>query len=481
MTTSGIILTTLVVYNIALLAIGWWATARNRSEVDYFLGGRGVGPFVAGLSYAASTSSAWVFLGFSGFVYTLGLSALWMVPGIWAGYALVWLFFGPRLRRESRERNQVTLTDFLLEDARGPLRQVGAVVAALLILVCFVFYIAAQFAAAGTALVSHFPLGGSTAVVLGAGIVVLYSLLGGFWAVSVTDTLQAGVMMLASILVPVAAVVAAGGVDATFDTLAQTMPPHYLSPGGPHTGLMLAGFLIGTIGMSLGALGQPHLLTRLMAVRGDSARRQGFVITMSWGVVVYVGMVALGLSGRALLPELANSEALFYEAATSYLSPVFAGIVIAATLSAVMSTVDSILLAAAGAVAHDMGVNARYPHRQILASRLVMCGIAVVAVALTLSLPDTIFNRVLFAWSALGAAFGPIVLWRVLGRVVTARGALAAMLAGFVTTVWFYWLGASPPTGDWMSVAAHLPGDPFERVVPWLPALVALLSPLNRR
>ena len=146
-----------------------------------------------------------------------------------------------------------------------------------------------------------------------------------------------------------------------------------------------------------------------------------------------------------------------------------------------MSTVDSIMLAAAGAVAHDMGVNRRFPDHQLLASRVVMLGIAVFAVVLTLSLPDSIFNRVLFAWSALGAAFGPIVLWRVAGFHVTAGAALASMLAGFSTTVLFYWLGASVLTTLLLSQAAHLPGDPVERVFPWLPCLLLLLVMAPRK
>ena len=133
------------------------------------------------------------------------------------------------------------------------------------------------------------------------------------------------------------------------------------------------------------------------------------------------------------------------------------------------------MLAAAGAVAHDLGINKRFPNHQLLASRLVMTAIAVVAVVLTLNLPDSIFNRVLFAWSALGAAFGPILVWRVIGRVVSAQAALASMSVGFATTVLFYAYGAAPLAAGLLSQAAHLPGDPFERVFPWLPSLLLLL------
>ena len=239
-------------------------------------------------------------------------------------------------------------------------------------------------------------------------------------------------------------------------------------------GLVFVGFAVGLVGMSLGALGQPHLLARLMAVRGEVERRRAFGIGFGWGIVVFAGMVTLGLSGRVLVPELDNVETLFYRAASDFLPLFLAGIATAATLSAVMSTVDSLLLAAAGAVAHDMGVNRHFPGREAMASRAAMFAVAGLAVILALSMPDSIFNRVLFAWSALGAAFGPIVLFRVMGRTVAAGPALAAMLSGFGITVLFFTLGAAPMGESILSQAAHLPGDPFERVVPWLAPVVIL-------
>ena len=246
MSTATVVFATLVVYKLVLIGVGVWASRLNRNETDFFLGGRDLGPFVAGLSYAASTSSAWVILGFSGFVYSIGLSALWMVPGIWSGYAIVWLIFGERLRQESRQHQQITLTDFLLQDAKSndsspgatKLRSIAAGVAAVLILLCFVFYIAAQFDAAGNALAEHFSLSVPQAITLGAAIVLVYSLLGGFWAVSMTDTLQAVMMMLVAIAVPVATLAAAGGLSAVWAQLAATMPPAYLSLDGGHTCLL---------------------------------------------------------------------------------------------------------------------------------------------------------------------------------------------------------------------------------------------------
>ncbi len=482
------VLITLILYKVTLIAIGFWASKRVKDEADFFLGGRDVGPIVSGFSYAASTSSAWVLLGFSGFVYVNGLSALWMVPGIWAGYIVMWLWVGPSLRAESEQHSQVTLTDYLVRGVDPTWRKIIAAVSTLLIILCFIFYIAAQFDAAAKAFVDQFNLSMLESVLLGAVIILIYCLLGGFWAVSVTDTLQGIVMAVVAIGLPLMVLLSAGGFGDVFTTLGGALPASYLQWNGGFGPMIFLGFVFGIWGIGLGPLGQPHLLSRLMAVRDDKARRQGFIIAMGWGVVVYIGMAVLALAGRALveggaLSGLGDGEVIFYRAASHVLPPVLAGIVIAATLSAVMSTVDSVLLSAAAAVAHDLGFNEKFPKRAVFTSRLVMAAIAVLAVILTLSLPDTIFNRVLFAWSALGAAFGPVVVARVFGLFPSGKRIIAAILSGFIVTVIFYSYGTitieeQQGLTKLLLQWAHLPGDPFERVIPWIiPLLIVFTTP----
>lgn len=484
---GGVVLATLIIYKIVLVLIGLWAARLNRSESDFFLGGRGLGPWVAGLSYAASTSSAWVLIGFSGFVFTVGVSALWMVPGIWAGYVVVWLWFGPRLRAETATEGHVTLSDFLAARAGPGWAAAISALAGGLVLFTFVFYIAAQFGAAAIAFESQFALGRTESVLLGAGVILIYALLGGFWAVSITDTLQGAMMALIAVLLPALALIAAGGPSGVIETLSATMPASYLDPFGGRAWLVFTGFALGIASIGLGTFGQPHLLARLMAVKDDTARRQGFAIAMIWAVAVYIGMAALALSGRALLGALGNSETLFYEIAGAVLPPVLAGIVIAAVLSAVMSTVDSLLVAASAAAAHDMRLIRLLKGREVLVSRVVMAGICALAVILTLSVEATVFNRVLFSWSALGAAFGPIVVARIAGVEPRAEAILASIVLGFSATVLFYIFGQVPTdsvTGLARLLAdlAQLPGDPFERAAPWLlPLLLCFLWRLPAR
>ena len=436
MQTTTIVLLTLIFYKVLLLGIGFWASKRVENETDFFLAGQGLGAWTAGLSYAASTSSAWVLLGFTGIVYSKGLIGLWLIPGIFGGYVMTWLVMGPRLNAETAKRGYLTVVDFITADIAPKWSRLIGVACAAMILFCFVFYISSQFQAAGNALTEVFGLGAVKSILVGAAVILIYCLLGGFLAASVTDALQAVVMMLACILVPIAAVQAAGGMGEVLSVLKVNEPASFFSLTGEAIGLAGIGAAMGLLGTGLGALGQPQLLNRIMAVKSPAERRKGAAITIGWGIVIYTGLVCLALAGRASGIET-GQEGLFFAAAKAYLPAVLAGVVTAAVLSAVMSTVDSLLLAAASAVSHDMGVTYRDPKKALLAGRLAMVGVAVVAVLMTLYLPKDIFSRVLFSWVALGAAFGPTVLTKCLGWNVRGGAVLLAIIAGFVTAVVF--------------------------------------------
>jgi sodium/proline symporter len=438
MDTTTIILITLIVYKVTLISIGLWASRRVKSESDYFLAGQNLGAWTAGLSYAASTSSAWVLLGFTGAVFTTGMTALWLVPGIFAGYLLTWLVIGPRLNAETRERGHITIVDFLsadaAEDGSPHLRRMIRIVSAAIILFCFIFYIASQFQAAGNALTEAFGLGLTESILIGAAVIVIYCFFGGFWAASITDALQAVVMLLACLIVPIVMITQLGGVSAVADQLHASPDHDWFHFDGGQAGLMGVGVAMGLLGTGLGALGQPQLLNRIMAVRSQRERIQGAMITLFWGTLIYTGLILLACAAKAVSLET-GTESVIFAAARAYLPPALAGIVIAAVLSAVMSTVDSLLLASASAVSHDSDIPFSNP---LLAGRLAMVGVAVLAVILTLTLQKDIFSRVLFAWVALGAAFGPTILTRAIGWRVKPIFILWAIMVGFVIAVTAY-------------------------------------------
>src|SRR5690606_23747509 len=276
-----------------------------------------------------------------------------------------------------------TLTEFLAgPDAHGGWPRRVVVLASVVVLFSFTFYIAAQFQAAGNAFASAFDLEMHTAVMIGAAVVLLYTLLGGFWAVSVTDTLQGLVMALTALMLPIAAVIAAGGPGAVLAALAAQGP----SAGGPPTsGIAAAGFVLGTLGIGLGYPGQPHVVNRFMALRDPRALRDGKIIAIAWAVIIYAGMLTVGLAARALYGGVLADEQVLFEVTTRLFAPVVSGIMIAAVLSAIMSTADSQLLVAASSVSHDLPRRGRGSLR---ISRLVVAAISVLAVVVAVVLPQ---------------------------------------------------------------------------------------------
>ena len=205
------VLVTLVVYNAILIGVGLWARGRNRDVGDFFLAGRGLGAWVAAISASASSSSAWTLLGVSGAAYAWGLPAIWIFPSTVGGFILNWVWVAPRLRKLAGDEQAVTLSEVIAPESIGHRRSVILRAAALIIVFCFTFYIASQFEAAGKAFESVFDLSKQSSILVGASIVLVYTLLGGFWAVSVTDSLQGLLMAVAALILPIVSLAAVGG------------------------------------------------------------------------------------------------------------------------------------------------------------------------------------------------------------------------------------------------------------------------------
>lgn len=456
MDSTGAVLVTLVIYNAVLIGVGLWARGRNRNVEDFFLGGRGLGPWVAAISASASSSSAWTLLGVSGAAYAWGLPALWLFPATVGGFLINWIWVAPRLQRLAKKEGAVTLSEVIAPSSMGGMRQLILRTAALIIVFCFVFYIASQFEAAGKAFESVFALSKQTSILVGAGIVLAYTMVGGFWAVSVTDSIQGILMVVAAIVLPASALIAVGGFGPLASGLAELG-----DIGSPLSGgaLSLTGvfFVLGLLGIGIGYPGQPHVVNRYMALKDEKSLRQGRIIALTWAVLVYSGMLLLGLCGRLLFPEFADSEQVLFRAAGFLLPPVIAGIMLAAVLSAIMSTADSQLLVASSAISYDWHLASARPGTGLSGTRISVVAILILATILALVWQADIFSRVLFAFSAAGSAFGPILIMRLLGRSVSERSTLLAMLTGFGLTVA-------------ISLLPDMPGDFAERILPFIAA-----------
>ena len=459
---AEITLVTLVVYQLVLIAIGVWASRRTASGEDFLLAGRGLGPVVAALSYSSSAASAWVMLGLSGIAYLYGVSTLWVALGSISSMFVAWFWVAPRLMRFSREQSHLSLTEVIAHEVGGRLRPALLLLASTIIVFSFVFYVAAQFQGAGVTFASTFNLSMSGSILLGATVIVIYTLLGGFWAVSVTDAVQSTLMAATALVLPVAAWLEVGGWSGLTTGLAVSGDAALLSFTGGKVGWFALGIIFGGLGIGLGTFGQPHLMARIMALRDETAMRQARWLTVFWYLLVFLGMWFLGLAGHVLHTGLEDAESIFFVMLGTLFPPVLGAVFLAAVLSAIMSTADSQLLAAAAAIAHDLGLGSSNQRRLLFFSRLTIVVLAGTAALVALYLPQQIFSRVLFAWMALGAAFGPTLFARLAGMQIRPAGVILSILLGFVLTVI-------------LSLRADAPGDIAERLLPFLVAGATLL------
>ena len=443
-------------YCVLMLSVGAWATRRTHDTEDFFLGGRRLGPWLAALSQGATQSSAWTLVGVSGAAFAWGLSAVWIWLAVVAGYAVNWFLVAPRLRRLSATQRSVTLVQLLTADASTTITRAVRASASLIIVTSFLFYVAAQFQAAGTAFSVALGIDATVCIIAGSILIVAYTLLGGFWAASVTDFVQGVLMLLVAVVLPAAILFTAGG--AMFDSLSADATAYGSLMGGREGAAVLA-FVLGTFGIGLAAPGQPHVINHFMAARDDAAIRRGGAIALAWIALVLAGMLVVGWSGRLLAAAPADAESVLYAAAAAWLPPLLTGFVTVAVMSAIMSTVDSQLITATSSLTVDWHGDHRSRTAGLSRTRLAMMTFSAVAVAIAIFAPATIYSRVLFAWNALGAAFGPLVVLTVLGRPPAARAVLASLWAGFGLTLLFY-------------VMPDAEGDVLERVVPFLVALI---------
>jgi len=452
MSRESIIFATLILYKLVLVGIGFWASKRTHSTEDFFIGGKTLGPWVAAISSSASASSAWSLLGVSGAAYVMGYSALWLFPAVIGGYFFNWLWLAPKIYHYGEKTGAVTLTELLA--GKGRWSKPVIYLSTFAIVFSFSFYIAAQFQAAGGTFASSFNMDAQGAIILGTLIILIYTLLGGFWAVSVTDTLQGLLMAVIAFILPIFALIHVGGIAELSSGLTQEFTAQQLSLTGQHSGWMALAFVLGMLGIGLGNPGQPHVVNRFMALKDEKAIRTAKYIGIGWPIIVYGGMLVLGLCARIIVPSADNNEQVLFGVTSLLFHPIAAGIIIAAVLSAIMSTADSQLLVAASSLSYDLKKDLS-SQKSLLLSRLAVGFMCLISMMIALYAPEAIFSRVLFAWAAIGSAFAPLLIVLLMGQPVKGSYRFWAIFVGFTLTIFFNWQENSP-------------GDILERVLPFI-------------
>ena len=440
----------LAAYFIVMIVIGLYGFKESTSDSSgYLLGGRKLGPAVTSLSAGASDMSGWMLLGLPGAMYVSGLSASWIAFGLLLGALTNYLVVAPRLRVYTEvAHDAITIPEYFekrFEDRTRLLRVISSIV----IVVFFTLYTSSGVVAGGKLFDSAFGLDYRIGLYVTAGVVVLYTLLGGFMAVSMTDFVQGCIMFVALVMVPLVALTGVGGVSELKTTLNE-IDPTMLNLFG---GVGLVG-IISAMSWGLGYFGQPHIIVRFMAIRSVKDVAAARNIGMSWMFVTIVGALATGLVGLAYVTQrgipLEDPETIFIVLSSDLLfNPYVGGFLLAAILAAIMSTISSQLLVSSSSLTEDfykifLRRNASETEL-VTIGRIAVVAVAAVAIALAYNPDSNVLELVSNAWAGFGAAFGPIVILSLFWKRMTRWGALAGMVVGAVTVLlWVYVLGLSP-------------------------------------
>ncbi len=440
-----------VLYILAMFGIGWLGYRATDDLSDYILGGRKLGSFVVALAAGASDMSGWLLMGLPGAVFLSGISESWIAIGLIIGAYLNWRFVAERLRvYTEKSGNALTLPDYFsnrFHDRNNVLR----IVSALVILVFFTIYCASGVVAGARLFESMFGMDYRTALWIGTICTMAYVFIGGFLAVSWTDTIQASLMFTALVVAPLMVVYSAGGLGPSISAVASIDPKHLDMLRGMDT---IA--VVSLLAWGLGYFGQPHILVRFMAAESRHTIPNARRISMTWMILCLAGAVAVGFFGISFFAEnpdkaagvTANAERVFIELSLILFNPWIAGMFLAAVLAAVMSTLSAQLLVCSSSLTQDIYKTFLRKHASqrelVWFGRAMVLAVTLVAIWLASDPDSRVLAMVSYAWAGFGAAFGPVVLFSLLWVRTTRNGALAGMVVGAVTVlVWkqYGWFG----------------------------------------
>lgn len=429
-------LSSFIIYFIILMGTGLYFFRRSHNIEDYLLGGRVLGKWVTAFSAQASDMSGWLLMGLPGVMYLSGLPAALIAVGLFVGTILNWKFVSPRLRLYTEKVNALTLPSFFedrFRDPTGLLRFVSAII----ILIFFTIYASSGLVAAGKLFESIFDIDYRIAASIGVLVIVLYTFLGGFLAVSWTDLFQGILMVIAITIVPAVTYYSAGGIDNIQKAMYERGLGIHLLPRGEFSFLAI----ISTLSWGLGYFGQPHILARFMGIKSNRELSGATIIATIWVFLSLTGAIMVGILAIPMFPELpkGDEEKVFIYMINCIFNPWIGGIMLAGILSAIMSTIDSQLLVSSSVLTEDFYQNVikrdATQKELIYVGRLCVIIISVIALLLALNPNNTVLGLVAYAWGGFGAAFGPIILYSLFSRRVSWQAALTGMISGTVVLI----------------------------------------------
>ena len=444
----------LSLYFLILLGIGFFASKRVSTISDYYVGGKKLGYWIAALSARSTGESGWLLIGVTGMGAMMGVSALWIVVGEVIGVWLSWQYMAKKFKRMTDEYGSITIPDFLVSHFKSTTHTIR-IVAATALSLFVVIYVSAQIDITGKTFESFLGLDYYTGIAIGFGIVVMYIFSGGFLAVAWSDFFQGSLMFVGLLLLPVVAYFSLSGDVSIIEGL-RSIDPWLLDIWGPG-GLTLMNFVavLGLLSIGIGFMGSPQVYVRFIAIKNEAEIEKGKWVALFYTLLTDTSAVAIGILGRYMLTEAGeNPEMILGNAAENVLALVLGqvmptliiGIYIAAVLSAVMSTVDSLLVVASSAVTRDFYqqiLNPDVDETKLMGlSKKVTLALAVLALGVALAVSvlsptRTVFWFVIFGWSGIAATFCPVIILSIFWKDLTERGAIASMITGFLCIPFF--------------------------------------------
>lgn len=433
----------ILLYFVLMLAIGVYAMRHSTADNnEYLLGGRNVSPKVTALSAGASDMSGWMLMGLPGAAFVSGLDSAWLAVGLLIGAYVNYAVVAPRLRVYTEQADDsLTIPEFFSK--RFSLSNSSVrIVASAVIIFFFTLYTSSGLVAGGKLFESGFGMSYEIGVLVTVSVVIVYTVLGGFLAVSMTDFVQGCIMFLALIMVPLYALGELEGVG----QITNTITTQFAEDVAAKDALGWLGVL-SLMTWGLGYFGQPHIIVRFMAINSFREVKTAKRIGMSWMTVTIIGAVLTGIVGlfysqqKGLVVD--DPETIFVVLSQILFHPLIAGWLLAAILAAIMSTVSSQLLVSSSSLVEDIYrvfVNKEASAKELLfTSRLCVVIVAAVATGISFNSDSGVLDIVSSAWAGFGAAFGPVVLFALLWKGMTNEGAIAGVLSGALTVIfWKY-------------------------------------------
>jgi sodium/proline symporter len=461
-------ITVFIAYLVILIVIVAWSARRSKTNNDFVLGGKKISGFSLALSERATGESAWLLLGLTGLAYSEGMAAIWVAIGCVTGILFLWTFLAEPLHKLTAQTGALTVPGLFSKRFAGANQSFG-ILSSLVIVFFFMLYIAAQFSGAGKIFNDTFNIDPFWGMVIGSALVTLYTMLGGFITVVATDAFQAILMVFTCVVLPIIAL----GIAATYnisiaETIQQASYTVQLNAGSVKQaagGLMI----LNGLSWAFGYTGQPQLLVRMMAMRSKKETRQSRWVAVSWTLLAYTGAFMIGIIGYQLVQAGAlgdaaaiiatDSEKIMPVMVMTLLNPILAGILLSGAVSAMMSTASSQLMVVSSAMTEDFYLHLTKKKinqkRLLFLNKILTLAVGVAGFLLAITMEDTVYGLVSYAWSGIGASFGPAIVLLVFWKRLSRAGVFASLITGTLSAViWKTWL--AEPTGISERLASYL-------------------------